>query len=90
MATLAASGDTGQITVVSCGPAFPGHRIQIADDQGRALPERAIGEIRLAGPSVTPGYYKDAELTARVIRNGWLHTGDLGYSRTASCSSAAG
>ncbi len=79
VATLAASGDTGQITVTSCGAAFPGHQIQIADDQGRSLPERGIGEIWLAGPSVTPGYYNDAELTARAIRNGWLHTGDLGY-----------
>src|SRR6185295_5599914 len=57
VATLAASGDTGQITVTSCGAAFPGHRIQIADDRGRSLPERRIGEIWLAGPSVTPGYY---------------------------------
>ena len=79
VATLAASGDAGQITVTSCGAAFPGHRIQIADERGRSVPERVIGEIWLAGPSVTPGYYNDAELTARVIRNGWLHTGDLGY-----------
>ena len=33
----------------------------------------------MAGPSVMPGYYGDAELTARTIRGGWLHTGDLGY-----------
>ena len=46
---------------------------------GDALPERGIGEITLAGPSVTPGYYNDAELTATSIRDGWLHTGDLGY-----------
>ena len=65
--------------MVSCGPALPGHRIRIADEQGHALPERGIGEISLAGPSVTPGYYKDDALTARSIRDGWLHTGDLGY-----------
>ena len=79
VATTVASGDAGQVTVVSCGAAFPGHQIRIADEDGRALPERGIGEIRLAGPSVTPGYYNDDELTARTIRDGWLHTGDLGY-----------
>jgi len=58
---------------------LPGHRIKIADEQGDALPERGIGEINLAGPSVTPGYYKDDELTAKSSRNGWFYTGDLGY-----------
>ena len=79
VATTAAIDDGGSITVTSCGAAFPGHQIQIADEQGHSLPEREIGEIWLAGPSVTPGYYNDAELTARTIRDGWLHTGDLGY-----------
>jgi fatty-acyl-CoA synthase len=79
LATRASSGHAERLTVVSCGRALPGHQIRIADEQGHALPERGIGEISLAGPSVTPGYYKDDELTARSIRDGWLHTGDLGY-----------
>jgi long-chain acyl-CoA synthetase len=36
------------------------------------------GEILLSGPSLTKGYFKDAEKTAENIRNGWLHTGDVG------------
>jgi fatty-acyl-CoA synthase len=80
VATSATNGSTGEhVTVVSCGLPLPGHEIRITDEQGRPLPERAIGEITLAGPSVTPGYYRDEELTARTIRDGWLHTGDVGY-----------
>jgi fatty-acyl-CoA synthase len=80
VATATPSGSAAEhVTVVSCGCALPGHEIRIADEQGRPLPERAIGEITLAGPSITPGYYRDEELTARSIRDGWLHTGDVGY-----------
>ncbi len=67
------------VTLVSCGRPFPGHRLRIVDEQGRELPERHVGEITLAGPSVMLSYYKQAELTAATLRNGWLYTGDLGY-----------
>ena len=56
-----------------------GHRLQIVGDDGRGVGERAVGEIVLAGPSVMLGYYKQDALTAQTIRDGWLHTGDLGY-----------
>jgi fatty-acyl-CoA synthase len=80
VATSAPNGSTGEhVTVVSCGLPLPGHEIRITDEHGRPLPERAIGEITLAGPSVTPGYYRDEKLSARIIRDGWLHTGDVGY-----------
>ncbi len=67
------------LTVVSCGRALPGHQVRIVDEGGNELPERAIGEIALAGPSVMRGYYADDSLTAQTIRGGWLQTGDLGY-----------
>jgi len=38
-----------------------------------------VGEILLRGPNVTAGYFNRPEETARAIRDGWLHTGDLGY-----------
>ena len=67
------------VTLVSCGRPFPGHGIQIVSEDGRRLPERQVGQIVLSGPSVMLGYYRDARLTAETVREGWLHTGDLGY-----------
>ena len=73
-------GGTGAaLALVSCGSALPGHRLQIVGDEGVPLDERHVGEILLAGPSVMLGYYKQDALTAQTIRDGWLHTGDLGY-----------
>jgi fatty-acyl-CoA synthase len=76
---LPADDDDDRVSVVSCGRPLPGHEIRIVDEQGRVLAERAIGEICLAGASVTPGYYRNDALTATTIRGGWLYTGDLGY-----------
>jgi acyl-CoA synthetase (AMP-forming)/AMP-acid ligase II len=78
-AALQANGDAPVIEVVSCGRPFPGHDIRIVDHAGRTVPERHVGEIVLGGPSVMLGYYKQEALTAEAIRDGWLHTGDLGY-----------
>ena len=72
-------GAGAALALVSCGSALPGHRLQIVGDDGAALDERHVGEILLAGPSVMLGYYKQDALTAQTIRDGWLHTGDLGY-----------
>jgi long-chain acyl-CoA synthetase len=45
----------------------------------RSLPPREIGELAVKGPQVMKGYWNRPEETARVLRGGWLHTGDIGY-----------
>jgi carnitine-CoA ligase len=60
------------------GPA--GHRrVQIVDGEGRPVPPGQTGEMTLAGPGMMDGYDRDPEATARVMRDGWFHTGDLAW-----------
>jgi fatty-acyl-CoA synthase len=51
--------------------------VQDLDDQ--PLPAGEVGEICLRGPKVFKGYWHDPDATANAIRDGWFHTGDLGY-----------
>ena len=62
----------------SIGIPIPGVAAKIVDDEGRELPRETVGELILRGENVMKGYYKDAKATAQVIRDGWLHTSDLG------------
>lgn len=68
-----------EVEIVSCGVPFPGHEVRIVDDGGVELPERRVGEVVVRGPSVSPGYLDAPAATAETFRDGWLHTGDLGY-----------
>jgi len=65
--------------LVNCGKPFPEHEIAIVDEAGTRLGERQVGEIITRGPSISPGYFQDEEKTREGFKDGWLHTGDLGY-----------
>jgi long-chain acyl-CoA synthetase len=63
----------------SVGPAIDGVEIKIFDDVDRELQAGEVGEICVRGPIVMKGYlHKEAE-TQASLRNGWFHTGDMGY-----------
>ena len=52
--------------------------LRIVDERDEDVPQGEVGEIIVKGNGVMKEYYKNPELTAQTIRNGWLHTGDLG------------
>jgi acyl-CoA synthetase (AMP-forming)/AMP-acid ligase II len=64
---------------VSVGRPLPTQELRVVDADDRPLPERHVGEVIVRGPSVMRGYYGRPADTAAALRNGFLHTGDLGY-----------
>jgi acyl-CoA synthetase (AMP-forming)/AMP-acid ligase II len=63
----------------SVGKPLRGLSVEIHDEEGRPLESGFTGRICVRGPSITKGYYNDEGLTANLIRDGWLDTGDIGF-----------
>lgn len=62
----------------SVGKPMEGIEIQVVDEHDTPLPMGEIGEVVARGPNVMKGYYNMSEETKEALRNGWLHTGDMG------------
>ena len=80
------SGGTGRAdrpqryrAIVNCGKPVKDMTVEIREEDGTPLPERAIGKVWCKGPSLMSGYFRDPEATAACMVDGWLDTGDMGY-----------
>ena len=63
----------------SVGPALPGAEVKILPPESTTENETRDGEVAIRGPIVMQGYFNRPDVNAAVLRDGWLHTGDLGY-----------
>ncbi|WP_010215658.1 fatty acyl-AMP ligase [Sphingomonas sp. PAMC 26621] len=65
--------------IVNCGKPVKDMKVEIREEDGRPLPERAIGKLWCSGPSLMVGYFRDQAATDACLVDGWLDTGDMGY-----------
>jgi acyl-CoA synthetase (AMP-forming)/AMP-acid ligase II len=69
--SLDVKGDRRQRLMHSVGPALSGYKVRIANAEGP-------GEVLIQGDNVTAGYWKEEAASRALLRDGWLHTGDIG------------
>ncbi|MHA1377373.1 MAG: class I adenylate-forming enzyme family protein [Candidatus Helarchaeota archaeon] len=79
VATMKIDGDPKDVKDRCVGTVLEGHEIKVVDENNNPLPEGEIGELCYKGGSVMKGYYKAPEKTKETIKDGFLHSGDLGY-----------
>ncbi len=73
------TNERGCFKIGSSGKPFPWAEIRIVDENDNPLPTGNVGEVTVKGESVMLEYWKNEEATREAIRNGYFHTGDLGY-----------
>ena len=64
--------------LTSVGQASPRVNVRIVDDAGQDLPVGEVGEVLLTSPAVMMGYWNNTAATLATLRDGWVHTGDVG------------
>jgi long-chain acyl-CoA synthetase len=64
--------------VKSAGKAAQCVEIRVVDHEDNDVPVGQVGEVIARGPNVMKGYWNRPEITAEILRGGWMHTGDLG------------
>ena len=73
-----ADDDDPNALIGCCGRPRTGMEVAILDAELRPVATDEVGEICVRGPAVFSGYHDNAEATAKALRGGWFHTGDLG------------
>ena len=68
----------GPRKVGTVGIPLPGQEIRIVDLAGAEVPQGELGEVVIKGPNVMRGYLNRPEETEKTLKDGWLHTGDVG------------
>ena len=63
----------------AAGKVIVNYELKVVDNQGEDVPAGKVGEIVVKGPTMSTGFWDKPDETAKLIRNGWLHTGDLAY-----------
>lgn len=61
------------------GRVLDGMELETMDENGALLPRGTAGEFVVRGPNVMAGYFNAPDDTAQALKDGWLHTGDIGY-----------
>jgi fatty-acyl-CoA synthase len=67
------------VAFISSGRLLSNQQIQIVDATGAVVADDEVGEILIKGDCLFEGYYNRSDLTAQVFKDGWYHTGDLGF-----------
>jgi acyl-CoA synthetase (AMP-forming)/AMP-acid ligase II len=73
------SSPEGERRLRSAGQPLLGNEVKIVREDGTACHTGEIGEILFRSPTIMSGYWNKPELTAEVVRDGWIHTQDLGF-----------
>ncbi len=74
--------------IVSVGRPVPGSACAVLDEDRARAPAGRVGRVWINGPSLMEGYLDDPGATARALRDGWLDTGDLGFSSRPQATSS--
>ena len=63
----------------SCGRQMVGYELRVVDDESATCSDGQVGEVAIKSESLMTGYWKRPDATAKSLKEGWLHTGDLAY-----------
>jgi long-chain acyl-CoA synthetase len=65
------------VKIGSVGRPLPGVEVRVVDENDQPLPPGEVGELVVRGPNITKGYHNLPDETSKVLKNGWLYTGDM-------------